>query len=1075
MSGSSGRGALAWFARNPVAANLLALFLLLGGVLVGRGVQQEVFPDFKLDVVAIRVPYPGASPSEVEAGVCVAIEEAVRGIDGVDRVSAVASEGVGSVFVFLDLGVDRQLALADVKNAVDRLTSLPEEAERPIVSLVNNRFEVISLVVHGPPDPMTLRDVAERVREELLADDGITTVDLVGAPAREVHVEVPRAELRSYGLTLDGVAARVAATALEVPGGSIKTAAGEVLLRTTERRHGAEDFADVPVVTAPAGTEVQLEDIATIRDGFADTAEGASYMGEPAIMLRVYRSGDQTPIDVADRVKAHVERLSQTLPEGVGIATWTDWSEIYRQRIDLLVDNAIMGLCLVMLILGALLELRLAFWVTMGIPTSFLGALLLMPVFDVSVNMISLFAFIVVLGMVVDDAIVVGENVYELRERGVDRVEAAIAGVKGVAIPVCFAVATTMAAFAPMLFVPGISGKLFRNIPTIVIGVLGISLLEALFVLPAHLGALRDPAKTGIYAFIHRHQQRVGAALQWFIRNIYGRTLAFTLRNRYATIATAIAVLLSAVGWIAGGHTGFRFMPNIAGDLAIASVSLPYGSAIEDTRRVQQHLQRAAEEILAENGEDGIVRGVFAQVGTPLPSEPGNPAGSLGGSHLANVQVFFVDAGERTLQTADFLQAWRERVGRIAGVEQLAFTASIGPGPGAPISFELVHEDLEVLQRAAAELAERMRDYDGVWDIDDGFTAGKPQFDMTLTPVASSLGLTVADVARQVRGAFYGAEALRQQEGRNEVKVVVRLPEAERRSLHDVESMSIRTPLGGELPLREVVVLHPGRAYPFIQRTDGRRMVAVTADVREGAGNPSALFAAIETNELPGLLAKYPGLTYQYGGGQREQKRSMGSLLVGGQLALLARFAMLAIPFRSYVQPLIVMVSIPFGLIGALLGHILMGFEFSMISVMGLVALTGVVVNDAIVLIDAANEMRRESGLGPDGEPKLRPRDAIFAAGVRRFRPILLTSSTTFFGLTPMIFETSVQARFLVPMAVSLGFGVAFGTSITLILIPSVYLVVDDLSRLLGRRPATPPSPPPGADVEPERTMTPGA
>jgi multidrug efflux pump subunit AcrB len=1045
-----GRGPLAWFAKNPVAANLLALFVILGGLLVGRTVQQEVFPDFKLDVVAIRVPYPGASPAEVEAGIVVAVEEAVRGLEGVDRVSSVASEGAAGVYVFLELDTDRQVVLADVKNAVDRLTSLPEEAERPIVSLVNNRFEVISLVIHGEQDAKTLRDLAERVRDELLADPGITTVDLLGAPPREVAIEVPRTQLRSYGLTLDAIAAKVAATALEVPGGSVKTQTGEVLLRTAERRHSAAEFGAIPIVASPTGTEVELGDIASIAETFADTSESATFDGEPAVMLRVYRAGEQTPIEVADTVKAHVERLRHTLPAGVTVTTWTDWSEIYRQRIDLLVDNAIMGLCLVMLILGAMLELRLAFWVTMGIPSSFLGALMLMPVMDVSINMISLFAFIVVLGMVVDDAIVVGENVYELRQRGVGRIEAAIAGVRGVAVPVCFAVGTTMVAFAPMLFVPGISGKLYRVIPSIVISVLGISLVEALFILPAHLGALKDVGDRGVFAAIHRQQQRIANLLQRFIKRVYAPFLALTLRNRYSTLAAAVAVLLTAVGWVAGGHAGFRFMPAIAGDLAIANVSLPYGSAVEDTRRVQEHLLRAAEEVLAENGEEGIVRGILTQVGTPLPSDPGNPAGSLGGSHVANVQVFFVDASERTLQTEDFMQQWRERVGRIAGIEQLTFSADTGPHPGAPINIELLHDDMKVLEQASAELAEALRDYQGVWDIDDGFTPGKPQYDMKLTPLATSLGLSVIDVARQVRGAFYGAEALRQQEGRNEVKVIVRLPLDERRSLHDVESMMIRTPTGGELPLRDIATLTPGRAYPFIQRSDSRRVVAVSADVRAGEASGPVVLAAIEAEVLPGILAKYPGLAYQHGGAQREQQRSVGSLLVGGQLALLAMFAMLAIPFRSYLQPIIVMVSIPFGLIGALIGHTIMGFEFSMISVMGLVALTGVVVNDAIVLIDAANELRREG---------MTPFEAIHAAGVRRFRPILLTSSTTFFGLTPMIFETSVQAKFLVPMAVSLGFGVAFATMITLVLIPSVYMLGEDLAALW--RSGDPPQPVP--------------
>jgi multidrug efflux pump subunit AcrB len=1013
-------------------------------VLVGSRVQQEVFPDFKLDIIAIRVPYPGASPEEVERGIVLAVEEAVRGVEGVDRVTAIAAEDAASVYVNLELDTDRQVALADVKNAVDRLTSLPEEAERPVVSLVVNRFEVVSFVIYGDQDVATLRALAERTRDELLADETIANVDIIGAPPPELAIEVPQAQLRALGMTLDGVANIVAGTALDVPGGSIETDSGEVRLRTNERRHDAHDFSEIPLVTGPSGTRLLLGDIATVRRTFTETDESAVYDGQPAVMLRVYRTGEQTPIEVADAVSVHLQRLERELPAGVSVARWTDWSTIFRERIDLLLRNAAMGLCLVMLILGLFLEIRLAFWVTMGIPISFLGALLLMPMMDVSINMISLFAFIVVLGMVVDDAIVVGENVFELRQRGMGRVEAAIAGVKGVAVPVCFAVGTTMVAFSPMLFVPGISGKLYRVIPSIVISVLAISLIEALIVLPAHLAALKDAPERGLFGAVHRQQQKVARGLETFIKRAYAPFLRATLHRRYVTLASAVAIWVVAIGWVAGGHTPFRFMPVVDGDLATASLQMPFGTSVEQTEAVQKRMLAAANEVLADAGEEATVRGIFSQVGTPLPTDPNNPAGAIGGSHVANVQVFFhsIDDRPRTLTTSQFLDLWREKVGRVAGAERLQFSMPLGPSPGAPVDVELVHDDMDVLDAASTDLATALRDFQGVWDIDDGFTHGKPQLDLKLTPTATSAGLTVAEIARQVRGAFYGAEALRQQEGRYEMKVLVRLPESERRSVHDVETLLLRTPSGGEMPLVEAAHIEPGRSWPYIRRTDGHRMVEITADVKQGVTSPGVVVAALEAETLPGLLAKYPGLRWQYGGAQREQSRSVGSLLLGGQMALLVMFGMLAIPFRSYVQPLIVMAAIPFGLIGALIGHILLGFDLSMISMMGVIALTGVVVNDAIVLIDAANEFRRGG---------MTPLDAIYAAGVRRFRPILLTSSTTFFGLTPMIFETSVQARFLVPMAVSLGFGVAFATSITLVLIPSVYMMFDDIGRRLGR------------------------
>jgi multidrug efflux pump subunit AcrB len=1031
-----GRGTIAWFTRNPVAANLVMLILLVGGVVVGLGVRQEVFPDFRLDVVGISVPYPGASPSEVEQGIVLAVEEAVRGIDGVERVSSAATEGMGSTYVSLDLDADPASVLADVKNAIDRLASLPKDAERPTVSLVTNRVEVISLVLYGDQNPAVLRALAERTRDELLADPGITQADLVGAPGREIAIEISQAQLRTHGLTIEEIAARVRNTALELPGGSVKTDAGEVLLRTSERRKDALEFGDIPVVTSAAGTDVTLDQVAVIREGFEDTDEAAFYDGEPAVMIKVFRTGDQTPIEVAALVKQHVDRLRTTLPEGVSVATWMDWSEIYEQRIELLLRNAWIGLVLVLFILGIFLEIRLAFWVTMGIPVSFLGALLLMPAMDVSVNMISLFAFIVTLGMVVDDAIVVGENIYEERSRGAAPLEAAIRGAQRVAIPVCFSIATSVVAFMPMLFVPGFSGKLYRVIPSIVIAVLVISLVESLWVLPAHLAALREPPSRGLYAAMHRQQQRVRRALERFIQHVYAPALGATLRNRAVAVASGLAILFAAVGWVGGGHIGFRFMPEIDGDLVIASVELRHGTSVEETRRVQAHMLQAARELLEENGEDGIVRGIFSQIGAPLPGDPGIPQVAAGGGHLANVQVFFVAADERTLSSAEFLQAWRERVGRIAGAERIDFTASIGPSPGALIDVELLHDDMDVLEQASTELAGALHDYAGVWDIDDGFSHGKPQLDLRLTPEATSVGLTAADLARQVRGAFYGTEALRQQQGRNEVRVVVRLPEDERRSVHDVESLLIRTPGGGEIPLSEAASIAPGRAWPVIRRSNGRRMVEVTADVRPDVANPGAILDAIEAGPLADLVANTPGLAYEFGGSAREQAKAMGSLTTGGQLALLAVFALLAIPFRSYVQPIIVMAAIPFGIVGAIIGHMVMGFELSMISVMGIIALSGVVVNDSLVLIAAANEFRREG---------MSALDAIHAAGVRRFRPILLTSLTTFFGLTPMILETSVQARFLIPMAISLGFGILFATFIILLLVPVFYLLVDDV------------------------------
>lgn len=1058
------KGVVAWFARNHVAANLLMFALLVGGILVGLGVKQEVFPDFKLGMVAISVPYPGASPSEVEKGIIVAIEEAVRDLDGVDRVTSSAQEGGGRIYVSLELDADANKSLADVKNAVDRLTSLPVDSERPTVSLVTNRMEVVSLILYGDQDEALLRSIAEWTREELLTDDLITQVDLLGAPPHETSVEIPLAKLREHDLTLDQVAQTIAASALELPGGAVKAEGGEVLLRTAERRQAGSEYAELPVVTSPTGTQVTLGEIATVRETFADTDESAIYDGKPAIMLRVYRTGDQTPIEVADAVKAQLERLEARLPEGVELALWADWSQIYRDRIDLLMRNAYIGLFLVLIVLGLFLELRLAFWVTMGIPVSFLGALLLMPAMDVSVNMLSLFAFIVTLGMVVDDAIVVGESIYLARQSGETAMRGAIRGARQVAVPVCFSIATSVVAFLPMMFVPGFSGKFYRVIPSIVISVLVISLVESLWVLPAHLAALKEPTKTGFFGALHRQQQKVSHGLERFVAKVYSPLVHAALRRRYLSLAIGFAILASAIGWVAGGRITFRFMPEIDGELAVVSIELPYGTPPDQTDRIRRHVMAAADRVIEATGEKDIVRGRFSQLGTPLPGDPGTANRSITGSHIANVQFFLVPSAEREINSGEFLNRWRKEVGRVAGIENMRFSIALGPSPGAPINVELKHEDMHVMELASADLAETLTRYPGVWDINDGFSLGKPQLDIKMTNRAAVLGLTAGDVARQVRAAFYGTEALRQQVGRNEVRVVVRLPAEERRFIHDFENLLLRTPSGGEVPLQEVAKILPGRSWPVINRAEGNRFVEVTADVRSGEGDPNAILASIEANDIPPLLEKYPGLRYEFGGSQREQAKAMGALAQGGQLAIIAIFALLAIPFRSYTQPIIVMAAIPFGLVGAIVGHVIMGFELSMISVMGIIALSGVVVNDSLVLIDAANNYRREGST---------VFEAIKAAGIRRFRPILLTSLTTFLGLMPMITETSAQAQFLIPMAVSLGFGVLFATFFILLLVPAYYLILHDVLAFFGRDEAVvepPPSPPPTTPSDDPRT-----
>jgi multidrug efflux pump subunit AcrB len=1071
------RGPVAWMAQNPVASNVLMLILIVGGlVTLASGIKQEVFPEVELDMVSVGITYPGASPAEVEQAVVLAVEEAVRGIDGVKKVTSSATEGQASTLVELLLGADTDRALNDVKSAIDRITSFPEDVERPTVSVVSNRQQVISLVLYGDVDEATLRAVAENSRRTLLQDPRITYVELSGIRPLEISIEVPQAQLRKHGLTLDQVAARVRAASVELPGGGVKTQAGEVLLRTTERRDSGNEFGNIILLSHPDGSQVRVRDVATVRDGFREIDKEATYNGKRAVMLNVYRVGDETPLTVSAAAKQHVEELQGTLPEGLYAAPWFDTAEMYEGRLDLLIGNARIGLVLVLLTLGLFLEARLAFWVTLGIPISFAGSLLFFPASDVSINMISLFAFIITLGMVVDDAIVIGESIYKQRMDGKGRLEAAIEGAREVAQPVVFAILTSCVAFAPMLFVPGPMGKFFRVIPIVVIAVLMISLIESLLILPAHLSHPM-PAWLRIvlspYLWIMRGLAKLNMAhrLQHHIQHTYVPFLNRALRWRYFTIAIGVALVVGTLGYVAG-RIPFTFLPKVEGDMITAHLKMPVGTPVSETTRIADRIANIAQSIIdvedAKVDASTISRGLYEEVGAMSMLEAG-PEGALStdGSHYATVMVYLIDAGERALTTQEFVQQWRDGIGEVPGADALTFAYEVGVEPGSPIDIQLIHDDVPTLEAAAQRLATEIGSYSGLRDIDSGVSKGKEQLDFRLTDAALAQGLTEFELARQVRAAFFGAEAVRQQRGRDEVRVYVRLPLEDRRSLYNVEQLIVRTPTGGEMPLSQAAVVTRGQAYTIIKRTDGRRNISVTADVADEDANANEINAQIRQRELAQLLADIPGLSYSFGGEQERQAETMGALGLGFMLAMIVMFSMLAVAFRSYTQPILVMSAIPFGMVGAVWGHVVMGFSLSLMSMMGLIALSGVVVNDSLILIVSINRYREE-GMGIW--------EAVVAGGARRFRPILLTSLTTFFGLAPMIVETSVQARFLVPMAVSLGFGVLAATMIMLLIVPCSYLILEDarrgasnvFSRLRGRptMPPPPPTVPSDADVE---------
>ncbi len=1035
------RRIVAWFAENHVAANLLMVFLMLAGGVAAFTMKVEVFPEFSLDLISVTTVYPGASPAEVEEAIIRRIEENVAGLAGIKRIDSTAREGFGSVVIEVMKGWELKQLLDEVKAEVDRITTFPNEAEKPVIREVTRRNQVISLAVYGDVPESTLKHLAERIKDEITNLPGITLAELFGVRKREIHIEISEETLRRHGLTLGAVAEAVRKASLDLPAGNIKTAGGEILIRTKGRLYYAKDYRDVAVITRPDGTKITLGQIAALRDGFEDVDLGARFQGKPASVIQVFRVADQNALKVAETVRGYVEQIRSTLPEGVDIGLYQDMSKVLRSRLNLLLRNMAFGLILVSILLGLFLDIRLAFWVTLGIPVSFLSGLWVLPEFDVSINMISLFAFIMVLGIVVDDAIVIGENIFRKREEGLPPLKASIEGAVEVGRPVIFAVLTTVAAFYPLLLGTGTMGKIMRNLPIVVNLVLLGSLLESLTILPCHLARSKvGRLQTGL-----NREKRMSRWLKWFIARPYAWAVDFCLRWRYATLGAGVAMLLLAFGVWEGGWIKFTYFPKVESDLLTCTLTMPAGTPVQRTVDVVSHLEATAKEVLEEadrarpKGASPLLEHAISLVGLQIGGHGPNAGSPEVGGHLAQVFIQLLDGEERDVSAMKLLNMWRQRVGDVAEAESLTFQSELFSA-GNPIEIHLSLDDHDQLVHAAEALKKKLSEYPGVFDIADSFLQGKDEMQLNLKPAARSLGLTLNDLAQQVRHAFYGAEALRLQLDQDEVKVLIRYPESERKSLGQLEDMRIRTAGGSEVPFDQVAEVDMQEGYASIQRAQRLRVIKVTADVDETKSNANEIREDLEARFLPQLKDDYKGLRYNMEGEGKEQKESMADVMRGFVIALFAIYALLAIPFRSFTQPLVVMSAIPFGFLGALLGHLLMGLNLSILSMFGMVGLAGVVVNDSLVLIDAANRLRVE---GMDAH------DAVTRAGAMRFRAILLTSLTTFAGLIPIILEKSLQAKFLIPMAVSLGFGVLFATGITLLLIPCGYMILDDAHRLL--------------------------
>lgn len=1024
-------GMITWFARNSVAANLLMFAIVVWGLFTVTRLPLEVFPSFTRDAVTIRVPFRGASPAEIEKGITIKIEEAIQDAEGIKQIVSTASEGLGTVTATMTNGADEQALLDDIKQRLDQLTNLPADADTPQAYIPKRNRDVISVLVAGNQSEEELRRIANRIRDDIESLPDVSSVALSGARDFELAIEVPSQSLVSYGLTLQDVANAVSSSSLDLAGGAIQTTGGEVLLRASGQADSAEQYEDILVMAQEDGTRVTLGQIAKITDGFDEDSLAQSFNGMQSIEIDVFRRGTESAIKVANSVKEYLSTVDADLPPGVTVGYWRDSSRAVKARLKTLLKSAVQGSILILLLLTLFLRFWVAVWVFVGVPVSILGGIALMPLMGVTINLLSLFAFILVLGIVVDDAIVTGENIFKRMRQDPDRVAAAIRGTHEIAVPVTFGVLTTVVAFTPLLLIEGVRGKIFAQIPLIVIPVLLFSLVESKLILPSHLSHLNfhSKKKPNIFA---RIQHRIADGLEWFIEHLYQPVLALALRFRYATLAIFIGALIVVFSLVSAGHVRFIFFPRIQSEIAQARLVMPQGTPFETT---QQHIAKitAAAEKLKEKHVDpdtgeSVILGVLSTAGSGGRGERAD--------HLGRVLFEIVPPEERSLAvtSSELVREWRRMIGTIPGAKELNYRAEFGRG-GSPIDIQILGDDFDRMSEVGELFKAELKNFPGVSDVTDSFEGGKQEIQMSLKPEAEQLGISLADVANQVRQAFLGNEVQTIQRNRDDISVVVRYPEAERRSLQDLEQMPIRTPAGEFVPFSALVDAKNGRGFTRIKRVDRKRTLNVTADVDKQTANIEGIKAQLQ-QFADEQLGQYPEISISLEGEAREQRDSFGSLRSGLWFVLAIVYALLAIPFRSYLQPILVMLVIPFGVVGAILGHMIMGMNLSIMSYMGMLALVGVVVNDSLVLVDYVNKSRAK------GTPTF---VTVRKAGVARFRPVLLTSLTTFFGLIPLIFEKSTQAQFLIPMAVSLGFGILFATFITLLLVPVNYLVLEDL------------------------------
>ncbi|MEO3734651.1 efflux RND transporter permease subunit [Shewanella baltica] len=1025
------KGILAWFARNSVAANLLMWALLVGGLFSTVLINKEVFPSFELNLLNISVAYPGAAPQEIEEGINIKIEEAIQDINGIKKVTSVASEGVGSITVEVEDGYEVQTVLDEAKLRLDAISTFPVNIEKPNIYQIKPENNVIWVSVYGDMTLHDMKELAKSVRDDLTQLPAVTRAKVTGVRDYEIAIEVSEDKLREYGLTFTQVALAVQNSSFDLPGGSIRAQDGDILLRTKGQAYTGDDFANIVVTTRPDGSRVMLPQVATIKDDFEERLEYTRFNGKPAAIIEVTSVDDQNALDIAAQVKQYVEDRRATLPANAQLDTWGDMTHYLKGRLNMMMSNMFYGALLVFIILAMFLDLKLAFWVMMGLPVCFLGTMLIMPLepFSMTINMLTLFAFILVLGIVVDDAIVIGESAYTEVERHGHSVDNVIRGAQKVAMPATFGVLTTIAAFIPMLMVSGPMGIIWKSIGMVVILCLAFSLVESKFILPAHLAHMKFKKPGAPRGFFGRLKANFNYRVQHFIHHSYRNFLERCIKQRYNVVAAFIGVLILSIALVASGKVRWVFFPDIPSDFIQVQLEMDEGSSEENTLKVVQSIEEALykmnDKMEKDNGYQ-VVKHSFINMSSRTS---------------AFIFAELTKGEDREVDGVTIAAAWREQLPELLSVKKLSFNASTNDA-GGDISFRLTSSDLDELSAASKELKQKLASYEGVYDIADNFSSGSHEIRLKIRPEAEALGLTLSDLARQVRYGFYGYEAQRILRNKEEIKVMVRYPLEQRRTVGYLENMLIRTPTGTSVPFSTVAQIEKGESYASITRVDGKRAITITANANKNIVEPSKVVQEIQKDYLPQLQAKYPKIQTALDGGSLDEQNAMVGLMQGFFFALFTIYALMAIPLKSYSQPLIIMSVIPFGIIGALFGHLIQGLAMSVLSLCGIVALAGVVVNDSLILVDFVNRAR-EQGLSV--------RQAAVDSGCYRFRAIILTSLTTFVGLVPIILERSLQAQIVIPMATSLAFGILFSTVVTLILVPLLYIILDDVSRSSSR------------------------